>query len=227
MSTRDDKDLEQYLAGDSELSGQYRREAGDDAPPPEIDARLRAAARREVGAGPARRPRLAAWTRPLAAAAVVLLAVGVTLQLLKEPETRFYDQAEPVMEKQQVPVERRERRSAPEPAAAPASKPTEEEGLMLEEAPSQAVGRSLSGAPADGGAGESDAAADRAGAASTEDAMAPAAWLNRIRDLASQGRAQAALDSYARFKQRYPDYPVPGDLLDLLGRPNGGDDPGQ
>ncbi|MGA8261933.1 MAG: hypothetical protein WB783_17105, partial [Arenicellales bacterium] len=89
MSNADDKLLEDYLAGDSRLSQRYREETGSEGPPPEIDDRLRAAARLEVRAGPTRLARWQyTWTPTLAAAAVLVLAVGVTLLTLRQPGVR-------------------------------------------------------------------------------------------------------------------------------------------
>ena len=43
------------------------------------------------------------------------------------------------------------------------------------------------------------------------------AWLARIRELIAGERYQEARDSYAEFRRRYPDAPVPDDLDMLLG----------
>ncbi len=44
------------------------------------------------------------------------------------------------------------------------------------------------------------------------DADSPEAWLQRIRDLRTAGRDAEAVQSLARFRQRYPDFPLPADL---------------
>jgi hypothetical protein len=44
------------------------------------------------------------------------------------------------------------------------------------------------------------------------DAVAPEGWLQRIRDLRAAGRDAEAVQSLARFRQRYPDFPLPADL---------------
>jgi hypothetical protein len=47
------------------------------------------------------------------------------------------------------------------------------------------------------------------------DAATPDAWLKQIRELRAAGRTADAVQSLARFRTRYPDYAVPGDLLNL------------
>ena len=44
------------------------------------------------------------------------------------------------------------------------------------------------------------------------DADSPEAWLQRVRDLRAAGRDAEAVQSLARFRQRYPDFPLPADL---------------
>jgi len=85
MSADDDRLLEEYLESDSELSRHYRRANGGEQPPEWLDGRIKAMARREIGASSyrARGWRLA-WTAPLAAAAVLVLAVGVALHVARE-----------------------------------------------------------------------------------------------------------------------------------------------
>lgn len=67
------------------LSQAYRNLAHDE-PAPELDAAIRAAARREAGARPkpSRESRLMRWRAPLAAAAVVILSVSTILLSVHE-----------------------------------------------------------------------------------------------------------------------------------------------
>jgi hypothetical protein len=62
---------------DERVSAAYRELPGD-GPPPSLDAAIQAAARRAVGSRPAPFRR---WQKPLSIAAVLMLAVAVTLQV--------------------------------------------------------------------------------------------------------------------------------------------------
>ena len=53
--------------------------------------------------------------------------------------------------------------------------------------------------------------------ASVESPAVREAWLARIRELVAAERYVEARDSYAEFRRRYPDAPVPDDLRSLLG----------
>lgn len=79
---RDDRELDAFLARDSALQRRWRDEAGDDEPPAGLDAVVRAAARRAVGAGPrAHGPFSGRWRVPLSIAAVVAVSATVTLMV--------------------------------------------------------------------------------------------------------------------------------------------------
>lgn len=52
-------------------------------------------------------------------------------------------------------------------------------------------------------------------AAPAADAATPEAWLKQIRELRAAGRVAEAAQSLARFRQRYPDFALPDDLLNL------------
>ncbi len=108
---------------DPKVSQRYR-ELGAEEPPREMDAAILAAARREVAARPA--PLVAPtarrrWYFPVAAAAIIMLSVAVTLQMQHE---------QPDMEAQapraQKPAQPPPETPVPEPAAAPpVAKPQE------------------------------------------------------------------------------------------------------
>lgn len=73
---------------DATLAVAYRAGANEE-PPVQLDAAIRAAARREAGAGPQRVSRLRAWRVPLSLAAVVVLSVTVVLMVREEGGDRL------------------------------------------------------------------------------------------------------------------------------------------
>lgn len=73
---------------DPQLAADYRL-AATEAPPAALDERIRAAARREVGAGPQRTLRRPAWQKPLSLAAVVVLSVTLVLMMREEGVDRI------------------------------------------------------------------------------------------------------------------------------------------
>lgn len=235
MNGDDDKLLDRYLAGESDVSRRYREEAGGEVPPAAVDDRLRAAARREVNAGPrlaGLRPR--AWTRPLAATAVLVLAVGIVLQVVKENERIQFDDVKSVLEKT-APPESGEADSAPQPepevlkfehkhvapdAQAPARKRDEISAGEPARAPSLGESRGAATPPGQDRAGATGGAyGDAAGPQPLDD---PRAWLDYIRRLAERGEIQAARGYLSRYQERFPGRSVPPELFDLLERGGSG-----
>jgi hypothetical protein len=93
---RDEEELQAFLAGESALSRHYKESSGEQ-PPAHIDSAILAASRWAVGAdnnrtGEARtapvwrRRRFMQWSVPLAMAAVVVLAVALTITIERDPE---------------------------------------------------------------------------------------------------------------------------------------------
>lgn len=171
------------------------RALGREEPPLELDAAILAAARRS--------PRR--WAVPVSIAAVVVLAVGVTLRVqLERPE-------EP------VPVALSPKPlSAPEPAAAPPAareRPAEEAvprrdaaASQLSAEPRQEVqGRIAPAAPA----AERMDAVGRASGAKGAPVQTPEQWLERVAKLRAEGRHDEADESLAQFRKRYPEYRIP------------------
>jgi len=74
--TPNDRELEQYLKGDSRLSRRYR-EASGERTPPELDEAILAQARAELR----RKPNLSRWLAPAALAASLVLAVNLAWNL--------------------------------------------------------------------------------------------------------------------------------------------------
>lgn len=83
---RDERELQDYLAGDSPVSQRY---AGlpDAQPPPELDARILAAAEAEVKVVPIGRP-WQRWAAAVGVAATVMLAFTLVMQVALDPSGR-------------------------------------------------------------------------------------------------------------------------------------------
>lgn len=220
MSADDDRHFDEYLAGDSRLSRLYREAAdGDEAPSPGIDERLRAAARREVAAGPRpARSRRTTWYRPLAAAAVITLVVGVTLQVIEQ--NRGLRPGEPASMERAAPARKTGEEPGTEAAGADAPAPRALEYRQAEPT-RQAPAPDAAVPPADGTtrmgpATAPDAAGDALDAPGAARAPDPRAWMNDVRELVERGELAAARQSLARLRERYPGYPLPPDLQRLL-----------
>lgn len=175
---------------DERVSAAYRG-LGREEPPAGLDAAILAAARR-----PRRR-----WAVPVSIAAVVVLAVGVTLRVqLEHPE-----EAEPVALAPKA-------LEAPAPAAAPerrdaAPPPAEPAGVRSQAAPpaalSERAGDAASRQEVQGTIAPAAPAAKLAGKPET-----PEQWLERIARLRAEGKHREADESLAEFKRRYPDYEI-------------------
>ena len=121
-----------------QISQRYR-ELGADAPPRALDAAILAAAHREAGARPAPLVSPGArrrWYLPLAAAAVIVLSVAVTVHMQQEqpdldaPLPRAAKPAQPVPAMQPAPAAQAEAppKLAQAPAAPPPAKPEIQSG---------------------------------------------------------------------------------------------------
>lgn len=171
---------------DAGVSERYRA-LGREAPPPALDAAILAASRRR----PLR------WAVPVSVAAVIVLAVGVTLRVqLEEPQRP-----------EEVAL-------APKVLDAPASPPAAAESRARADVPARqsvlgkrevlaeaAADRAEPAAPAG-----SNVVAGRISAAAPE---TPEQWLERIAKLREAGRTREADESFAAFRKRYPDYRIP------------------
>jgi ribonuclease E len=203
---------------DEKVSAGYRALGGEE-PPRALDEAILAASRRS----PTR------WRLPLSVAAVLVLAVGVTLRLLPQrPDAESVALAPQVME---TP-----RPKAPAPAAAPAreqpkpaaraaaagqggmraeigAKPGETTAAR-DSVAADAARSAPASAPALAAAGT--AAESRVGAATAakfaQSPLTPEAWLARIAELRKQGRKREADESLAEFRKRYPAYRIPEPL---------------
>jgi hypothetical protein len=171
---------------DDKLERAYRALAKEE-PPPALDAAILSAARRSVT-----RPSLARrWGVPVSLAAVLMLAIGVTLEMRNE---------KPGVE-MAAPAAPEALRAAPAPAAPPPAAPAE--------APAEApvappVAAQLAPTP--------KAAAKREAAGATADVMAnahdPHAELERIAKLRAEGRDEEADRALDEFRKRFPHYRI-------------------
>jgi len=241
----DDRELDRYLRGDSEVSRLYRQGA-DEQPPPELDARIvaqahRDAAPRRAAAGPLARR----WTLPVSLAAVVVLSVSVVL-LMQEPD--LVPISEPSPARDMPPGARAGRsglesaagegeadRARPGSKAAPAPLEKRSRSSGLREAPEDALApppisaetapsRQERSAPATPRPSEeiaptaedAPASAVRPADGATEAMRAdPQEWLRFIDALTRRGDEQRALRELGSFRDRYPDHPLPPRLRDL------------
>lgn len=211
---------------DPRLDEAYR-ELRSDAPPAELDERIRAAARRAVGAGPqslAARERSWAsrWRVPLALAASVVVVVTLTL-MMQEQEQRASRgapapaAAPPAALEDRVPARaveedaRADRQPTPSakpvtPAPAPAAKALAPPPAA---APPAAPSGSADSLSRERAVGDRPA---RAARSAPEVARSPEDWIEEIRRLKAQGRDAEAATELAGFRRRHPDYPLPADL---------------
>ena len=158
---------------DARVSERYRA-LGREQPPPELDAAILAASRR----------RHARWVVPVSIAAVVMLAVGVTLRVQIEERKDAEDIA-----------------LSPRVMQAPASPPAAPQlGARKREAPAEAS--------ADRAEPAGRASAGVAVGKLSAPPETPEQWLERIAKLRDAGKAREADASLAEFKRRYPDYRI-------------------
>jgi len=166
---------------DARVSERYRA-LGREQPPPELDAAILAASRR----------RHSRWVVPVSIAAVVVLAVGVTLRVQIEERKDAEDIA-----------------LSPRVMQAPASPPAALES-RAQAAPQ--LGAREREAPAEASVDRAEPA-DRASAGVAVGKVSappqtPEQWLERIAKLRDAGEVREADESLAEFKRRYPDYRI-------------------
>ena len=215
---------------DPKLSQRYA-ELGREEPPRALDDAILAASRRDLDMRPA--PLVpptgrSRWYFPLAAAAVIVLAVAVTWHIEREqpqydgvasvppaPVAEARKEAKP-MERKAPAVERR----APQPVRPEAPRP-----FAAEPAATQA--------PAPAPAAVADAIEERRDIASAAGAVAPRAdmparqlaktespeqALERIAELRKQGKDAEADRALAEFRKQYPDYRISEAMLEKVNK---------
>jgi hypothetical protein len=222
-------------ARDPKVSGAYRELAREE-PPAALDRAISAAAREALGVRPAPLVAPAArrrWYVPLAAAAVLVLAVAITWHMQLE---------QPGLDGDGMPAQAPAKdaaASAPSPAAsAPAEQGAQRAGPLapaLRKAPARGTEPSARG---DEQGGKPAAAAPEVPRTATAPAMRPMPqsaeearerahpdaqaarvreradeppekWLERIAELRRAGRHDEADRELAQFRKRYPDYRIP------------------
>jgi hypothetical protein len=227
------------------VSAAYRG-LGAEEPPRALDDAIRAAARREAGARPGSPGRAGPnrWYAPLAAAAVLVLAVAVTLHLQREqPEV-----AEPAPAAKEA--------AAPPAAAPPAAKAEVQGNVPSKPARAKAAVATRPSAPepfpenrADDARGSAASAAGavarqaeervsrdevaaarapqaapapmlakRAAARADLQADTPERELERIAELRKQAKHDEADKALAEFRKRYPDFKISEALRERVER---------
>jgi len=172
---------------DPAVTSAYRG-LGGEAPSTGLDAAILAASRRR----PVR------WAVPVSIAAVVVLAVGVTLRVQLE-EPRLGEPVALVPRVLEAPAEeKKEARLAAAPAAA-APVPPQRQAMADAGARAELAERSMA----------RDAVALGKIGTTPE---TPEQWLERIARLRAAGQAREADESYAAFKRRYPDYRISDEM---------------
>lgn len=214
------------MTEDPEISRRYRSLAQEE-PPRKLDEAILAQARRAVTSRPA--PLLAPggrsrWYFPVAAAAVIVLAVAVTVHVQQEPPGDELVVAQPA----QAPQDRQPQVSVPpteERKAAEADTSAKRESARgdvearLEPQGARAKAAPVAPPPAASPAPLRREAASAALASSSFAHASPEQWLQGIADLRKQNRDDEADRQLAEFRRRYPDYPISKEMLERLEMP--------
>lgn len=185
------------------VSRRYR-ELGAEEPPAALDGRILARSRRR---------RSFQWHGPVAAAAVIVLAVAVTVHLEREqrtPESLPAQQAKLYEEQQQEAQP--PAKAAPAPAAPRASASREEvrsrRDAVRSESTPQAPPPAAQESPAQPALEAQQAPAASGSRLGKLAEQSPEQWLESIVELRGQGRHEEADERLKRFRERYPDYQI-------------------
>ena len=229
---------------DPRLSQRYAK-LPQEEPSSELDAAILSAARRAAETRPA--PLVpptgrSRWYFPLAAAAVIVLAVGVVLHVEREqpdpglpvseaPKAKTFEENKPKKEafeerkaeplrqapkanvaKPRPPAEQAP--AAPAPAQSEAAAPRDEVAASRADAVDQRH-------EAASGAGAPAAAAPRTQARALSKVQSAEQELERIAELRKQGRDEEADKALAEFRKRYPDFRISDEMLKRVESPSG------
>ena len=208
---------------DPQLHRLYREHATQE-PSSAADRRILDAARRACEPTRSRRTWLR-WKIPLSVAATVLLAFSIVSQLdmkntptikdqVARSESAAKAQIAPPANVSELPAGRRaERKKETTVAAAASQPPTAEASASGQDATGSARLAAMPAtapAPASPFAGGKSAGADRMHA--PVGPLSPQEWLERIRTLRKEGKAEESAKQLAEFVAAYPAYVLPEDL---------------
>jgi hypothetical protein len=218
---------------DPKVSQRYR-DLGREEPPRELDQAILAASRRAGKTRPAPlvpptgRQR---WYFPLAAAAIIVLAVAVTMHVERQrpdPEA-LPPTAPPSQAKEEFLLKTPPAKPyAPKPRMVPDPKPRADEApreLRAQRDAARAESQAVpvpapAAAPSAGARGDVQPMVQAPARARLAGKLAqvesPEQWLERIIELRRQGKHEEADKALAEFKRRYPDYRFTEAMLEKL-----------
>jgi len=208
---------------DPKVSQRYR-ELGAEEPPTELDAGILAASRRAVETHlaplvpPTGRRR---WYFPVAAAAIITLAVAVTVHVERQqPDAESITPPTPSTPESRTDALEAKKDSAPQAElrkAKPAEQPAASAPAARLEQPPQSPQNSQAQPESRARSSESGTPARLLGQVAKADS--PEAALERVAELRRQGRHDEADKALAEFRRRFPNYQIPEDTLKKVLRP--------
>jgi hypothetical protein len=199
---------------DPKVSQRYR-ELGREEPPGKLDAGILAASRRaaETRLAPLVPPTgRSRWYFPVAAAAIITLAVAVTLHMERQ-------QLDPEFSglRSEPPEAKKEAAAAALPQESPAKPAAPRE--FARDAGTMQERRSANVQPESRARSAESAQAPARLLGQVAKAESPEAALERIAELRRRGKHDEADKALAEFRRRYPDYRIAAEMLKKVKRP--------